>query len=47
MRRFLIGFLAVIGGIALLLVIVTGVGIAWFVNHPTGLPGRMKSSRMS
>ena len=26
MRRFLIGFLAVIGGIALLLVIVTGVG---------------------
>ena len=41
MRRFLIGFLAVIGGIALLLVIVTGVGIAWFVNHPTGLPGRM------
>ncbi len=41
MRRFLIGFLAVIGAIALLLVIVAGVGIAAFVHHETALPGRM------
>jgi protease-4 len=41
MRRFLIGFLACIGGLALLVVILPAIGIAFFVWHSPPLPGRM------
>ena len=41
MRRFLIGVLACIGGLALLVAVVVAILVSRYISHETELPGRI------